>query len=267
MDIYIPYTYIIKFLPTGQVYYGVSYANNAKRVANPSQFWNTYFTSSSTIRQLINAHGTESFSFQIRKTFNNATEARLWEHKVLIRVDAKNNPLWLNNHNGGTNFANPKLTPEHKEKIAQSNKGKSLSAETRCKISETRKRLNFISPTTGKNRSAETKHKISETRKQRNIVSPFKGKSHSIETKIKCGIQNKGRKLSDENKQKLLLANTGRKMSDTNKKLLSLRTSKAVYCDGFIFSSIKLAAQVLMVDVSTIRNRKKSLPLRYFNIN
>jgi len=267
MDIYIPYTYIIKFLPTGQVYYGVSYANNSKRVANPSQFWISYFTSSSTIHQLISAYGIESFSVQVRKTFNNASEARLWEHKVLSRVNAKNNPLWFNNHNGGTNFANAKLSAEHKEKIARSRRGNPLSDETKRKISETRKQLSLPSPTTGTPRSDETKRKISETRKQLSIPSPFKGKTHTTETKIKCGSKNKGRKLSDENKQKLLLANIGRKMTEANKKLLSQRASKAVYCDGFIFSSIKLAAQILRVHISTILNRKKAYPLRYFNIN
>jgi len=46
VNIYQPYTYLIKFLPTGQVYYGSSYANNKHKVSNPEQLWITYFTSS-----------------------------------------------------------------------------------------------------------------------------------------------------------------------------------------------------------------------------
>ncbi len=48
-----PYTYLIKFKPTGQVYYGVKYASRC----NPDDLWIIYFTSSKYIKQLIKTYG------------------------------------------------------------------------------------------------------------------------------------------------------------------------------------------------------------------
>ena len=75
MNIYQPFTYLIKFKPTGQVYYGVRYA----RKCNPSQLWTTYFTTSKIIKQLIKEYGISEFEFQIRRVFNTKESAVLWE--------------------------------------------------------------------------------------------------------------------------------------------------------------------------------------------
>ncbi len=78
----IPYTYMLKHIPSGMVYYGCRFAKNC----HPSDFWNTYFTSSKYVKNLIQKYGKDSFVFQIRKTFENDNLCRLWESKVLRRL-------------------------------------------------------------------------------------------------------------------------------------------------------------------------------------
>jgi len=194
MNIYIPYTYIIKFIPTGQVYYGVSYANSRK-IANPVQLWTTYFTSSKIIHGLIKDHGIDAFEFQIRKTFDSKEQAILWEHKVLIKFDAKNNPLWLNQNNGDTKFKAIPHTAESKLKLSLAHSGKKLSPITIEKI----KNAN-----TGKRRTPEQKARLSARQ------LGMKRGPLSDECKKRLSSFLKGRILSDEHKQKISVALTGK---------------------------------------------------------
>ena len=101
---YIPFVYCLTFLPTGQRYYGSRYANNKSVVAHPSQLWTTYFTSSKIIADLIEEHGVDSFTFEIRKTFKTRAEAVSWESKFLTKICAAQSQDWLNGHNGGSSF-------------------------------------------------------------------------------------------------------------------------------------------------------------------
>jgi hypothetical protein len=96
MNIYQPYTYLIKFLPTNQIYYGVRYAKNC----HPSDLFVTYFTSSNEICNLLQTYGVENFKCYIRKTFKTSEQARLWESKVLKRINAAQHPKFINKCNG-----------------------------------------------------------------------------------------------------------------------------------------------------------------------
>jgi len=88
--------------------------------------------------------------------------------------------------------------------------GKKLSEEHKKHISESH--IGMI----GKHHSAETKLKMSESRK---------GKKHSAETKQKIGKSHEGKKLSEEHKQRIGAANKiskkGKKFSENHKKHLS----------------------------------------------
>lgn len=90
----IPYTYRIQCITTGEYYYGVKYGKDA----DPSTFWINYFTSSDKVKNLIKLYGVDNFVFTIRKIFNSAEAAILWEHKVLKRVMNWDN--YLNRHSG-----------------------------------------------------------------------------------------------------------------------------------------------------------------------
>lgn len=87
-----PYTYLVKYIPTGQVYYGVRYAKNCK----PSDFFVKYFTSCKIIKDLIKECGIDNFVFEIRKTFKNASKAIDWERKVLRRCKVTQNTKFIN---------------------------------------------------------------------------------------------------------------------------------------------------------------------------
>jgi hypothetical protein len=49
----IPFTYLIKHIPTGRNYYGVRY----KKGCHPNDLWLKYFTSSKKIKGLIKKYG------------------------------------------------------------------------------------------------------------------------------------------------------------------------------------------------------------------
>jgi len=88
----IPYTYLVKCIPTQQYYYGVKFSKKA----NPETFWVKYFTSSKYVQQLIKEYGKDAFEFQIRRTFNDPKKAFLWEQRVIKKLLAKKDPLCLN---------------------------------------------------------------------------------------------------------------------------------------------------------------------------
>lgn len=89
------YTYLIGWSKENKYYYGVRYAKNCM----PSDLWNTYFTSSVFVKQHRKLYG-EPDIVQVRQVFgNNSQKAKLWEDKVLKRLNVKNNLKWLNQSN------------------------------------------------------------------------------------------------------------------------------------------------------------------------
>ena len=133
------YTYCLVFILTGQRYYGVRYAKGCQ----PGDLWESYFTSSEVINRLIEEHGKEAFTTQIRKTFTTANKAREWEHRVLRRLDVANNPKWLNQTSGkafpfyiGENHPRfgTKHTPAARQKNSAAHMGIALSATHKANI-------------------------------------------------------------------------------------------------------------------------------------
>ena len=164
----IPFTYLIKHVPTNRYYYGVRY----KKSCHPNDLWTKYFTSSKKVKGLIRRYGKKSFIFEIRKIFKTTKQARMWEHKVLRRLkvihrnDFLNltdyisvNPIYLSKLNSGK--GNPmygkKLSKERKKELSRLNIGRRLSEETKEKLRFYAGKNHFMY---GKKLSEETKEKI-----------------------------------------------------------------------------------------------------------
>ncbi len=85
------YTYLIGWSDHNKYYYGVRYSKNC----DPSDLWVTYFTSSKYVHEFRKQYG-EPNIIEIRKTFDNTNKARLWEHKVLKKMNVIKEDKWLN---------------------------------------------------------------------------------------------------------------------------------------------------------------------------
>jgi hypothetical protein len=79
------YTYLILNKINGKWYYGIRYAKGC----NPSELFNTYFSSSKYVKNDIALYGKSNFHYEVRKTFANILTARNWEYNVLRRMKAK----------------------------------------------------------------------------------------------------------------------------------------------------------------------------------
>lgn len=92
------YTYLIKWSNTNKSYYGVRYAKGC----TPEDLWVTYFTSSKFVHAYRKLHG-EPDLIKIRKVFgDDPVKAKLWEEKVLKRLNCVYNNDWLNQSNNNS---------------------------------------------------------------------------------------------------------------------------------------------------------------------
>jgi hypothetical protein len=89
-----PYTYLIGWSDLNRWYYGVRYSKNC----HPTDLWNPYKTSSKIVLKFIKDHGEPDIRI-VRRTFNSVNEARVWEHRVLLKLNVINKEKWLNGHN------------------------------------------------------------------------------------------------------------------------------------------------------------------------
>jgi len=125
----IPFTYLLKHIPTNRYYYGVKF----KKGCHPNDLWTKYFTSSKKVKSLIRKYGKKSFIFEVRKTFKTAKQAMNWEHKVLRRMKV----IYRNDFLNQTD--NKSIDPKTTIKANTGRKGywlgKTFSKETRKKIS------------------------------------------------------------------------------------------------------------------------------------
>jgi NUMOD3 motif len=188
----IPYTYLLKHIPSNNVYYGVRFAKNC----SPNDLFVTYFTSSKEVKQLIKTDGVDSFIFEIRRTFTDIDKARLWESKVLKRMDVIHNPKFINKSNNISIRKNnnwwlgkkrgPK-TQEHIDKCVATYKARGRGLGNKH--------------TAGRPLSENHKAAISQT---------TKGRPKSEETKLRMSQSMKGKSKSEEHRRNLSLANIGR---------------------------------------------------------
>lgn len=87
-----PYVYFIRHKASGKWYIGSKYSHDA----DPANLFETYFTSSKLIHSMIEAEGRGAFERRVIKTFETAEEALAYENRLLVKLNAINNPNSLN---------------------------------------------------------------------------------------------------------------------------------------------------------------------------
>lgn len=179
----IPFTYLVKHIPTNKYYYGVRF----KKGCHPNDLWTKYFTSSKKVKGLIKRYGKKSFQYEIRRTFKTAQQAMAWEFKVLRRMKVVERKDFLNQSD------NKRIDPKLLSKMR---KGKG-------------------NPMYGIKMSKEHKKKIKNTliKRYKIMVHPSKGRKHTPEflrflSKLNSGKNNPmyGKKLSKEARKKMSIA-------------------------------------------------------------
>jgi len=178
-----PYTYLIKHIPTGKVYYGFRAAN---KVDPEQDLWNYYFTSSSKIQQLIEETGVDSFEVQVRKVFETKEQATKWETKVLRRCKVLTDDRWINQNVAG--YIVP--TEESCKKISDFHKDKPKTEEHKQNLSKVQK---------GSKRPWSVNNLPKDCKGENNGMY---GKKHSEETKTKIAEKAKIRMQGDNNPMK-----------------------------------------------------------------
>jgi len=166
MGVYQPYTYLIGWTKQNTYYYGVRYAKNA----SPRDLWNTYFTSSKYVKAFRKKHG-EPDLVKIKKVFVSAETARLWESKVLRRMNVIKSDIWLNKTNNisiAPECCSRPCTEEKKEKSRRWKQGRKDSQETRNK-----KRQAMLGKNVGRKDTEEQKHRKSQAHKGKTYKEKF----------------------------------------------------------------------------------------------
>lgn len=155
---YLAYTYLVANKITNQFYYGSRYKNIKLNRSAEDDLWIHYFTSSKTVKQLINDYGPDSFTTSI--IYESCIyDACYWKEQELIAENISNplcmNVHYLNRADGVHIFstAGRKASDETRKKISIAKLN--MSDDTRRKISKTKTGVSTVPC------SAETKNKIS----------------------------------------------------------------------------------------------------------
>lgn len=145
--------------------------NYAKAIADTTQVWDCH-------------HMTETWwNCSKQELIDNECYYNRKACELIFLTRAEHNRL----HNKGKT-----VTDETRRKLSETLKGHTVSEETRRKMSEAKK---------GRARSDETRRKISESLKGEN--NPFFGQHHSEESRKKMSEAKKGKHSTEETKQKI----------------------------------------------------------------
>lgn len=160
-----PYFYIIRHKQSGKFYAGIE-------ISNPDSLnfltETGYQTSSKIVKAIISNEGLTAFEIIRIRHFETRDETLRYEQRFLSKVDAKNNPRFLNQHNGGGNWTNKG--------------GYTLSESARKKMS--------------KPKSVKTKNRMSKPKSKdhaKNIGIGRTGIKYTEEGKINCSKAQKER--------------------------------------------------------------------------
>lgn len=224
MNTYQPYTYLIGWSDLDRWYYGVRYAQGC----HPGDFWVKYFTSSYDVQILRQKFG-EPDIIQIRKIFETAEAALLWETKVLQRMKVSLSEKWINDRENRWPLKNEKTLKEVSQKLSSKFKGrKAITDGVKTRYVNQNKFTTDDLPDGWRWGSAsrgamseETKQKISEANKGKPRNSGFK---HTEETKrklseVKIGVSRSP--MSEEHRQKISESRIGKSPSEETRRKIS----------------------------------------------
>ena len=236
MAIYTPYTYLIGWSLLQKWYYGARYARISSCLyetgCHPDDFFVTYFTSSVVVKQIIEKHGIPDV-IQIRKTFPANTEtpsdeeiskvtnaARMWEHKVLKRIQAVKRQDFLNR----TDNAGPKVINGQKRPGVGGRKPgckSNIKGKIACHNTITLK-LKYV-------------NNVDRIPEGFVFGGPPKTKKHNL----KNSLANKGRKFADDTKERWSRIRRGKNLNGNNP------NAKQITIRGVTYSSKKEAYAAL----------------------
>lgn len=233
----------------GYIYMTTNLVNSKKYIGkhthNKPELDESYIGSGVDFEDAVREYGRKNFSVEILDWAQSKEELDELEKSYITEFCAVESEEFYNIHPGGGGFASGENHPWYgrplpeklRNKLRGSHKGKTLSEETRKKISEATKGKNNLnygkrgSETSmyGKHHSEETKRKISESHKGESNpmygmigeLNPFYGKKHSEKSLKKMSESHKGKTMSEETKRKMIESQKGKIVSDETKRKIS----------------------------------------------
>lgn len=137
---YTPYVYLIGWSHENRWYIGARWAKDC----HPGDLFKSYFTSSKHVKRFVNMHGMPDV-IQIRKIFKDTQTVRMYEEKLLRRLNVIKSEKWLNKNVNGRFLKEGPQSVEHiskrmkSSKKTRSSKEYIVSSETRLKLSMAKK--------------------------------------------------------------------------------------------------------------------------------
>jgi len=185
------YVYKITIKSTGQYYIGSRVANVRFNRLPKNDLWICYFTSSCTIKRLINDLGKDAFTAEVIYT-NVDHNSTYWYEQETIKENIANqlclNKRYQNRETGNTVFSTASK-PSWNKGLASKTKGIPRNLEVIAKISANRKGKGLSRQPSNKGipmseeRYARHIEAVSKRNKLIGTDNPFYGKTHSDETK------------------------------------------------------------------------------------
>ena len=206
-----PYTYLVKFKPTGKVYYGSRCQNYTKFNRTPAEdFWNHYTTSSENINTLIGEHGKDAFEYEIRRTFNSVEDMADWETRVLTRCRVlERQDRWMNGNVAGKKI----LTEAGAKKISKTHKDKPKTEEHKKNLSASQKGKSKVN---SKNQTPEYRENMSKLKS--GPGNGMFGKGCSAERAANISAAKKSQQLTAYNKNIPMTEAQKQKIKETKEK-------------------------------------------------
>lgn len=204
-----PYFYIIRHKPTNKYYAGCKINSDADSSNLLKK--DGYKTTSKVVKNYIKTYGLDSFEILKIKHFKTPEETLNYENRFLVKVNAAENLMFLNLHNGGKNFVNKggyKLKDSTRNKMRKRKSQATIEKQNQEKRSRSKevyiKSVNSRRANNSLWNSLEAREKIREA----NIVRFASEESRENQSDIMKDYY-KENPVSEETKQKHRILSSG----------------------------------------------------------